>query len=643
MPYEILLDILASLVKKRDWVALARTCRLLASLVVPELDRSNARDRGNFALWYACLKNKTAVFQRLISHDPTTKNWINRHFPLSHYCSKRGRSLGRGMTPLTVAVFGEKKRMVGLLLANGADPNIPDKEQVLGHPAQWYPINYAVAYGTEASAHILKLLVAHHADVDQEPIISASMSGPRERQPILSHGVESLGFQCAPIFRVLNVQEPALRHSRRAQPTSACTYDEDLMTILTTRNLQLQILLQNGADPHQRHRYCHSRPLFYLLSRLDHYEPVFYYSHECILSHEIDAQRQKVNEKVISLLCTLGSFIDISELDAPYYSAPLGRRGRHIPDATRTTPLHIACAFSDCHKPLIDWFLLNGALINATDDEGKTPLMLYCGSYVNDKGLFRNFILAGADVNIRDKDGDTALHLLCSNRHITSIAKEMAIKLMLKKGADPKIRNNRGELPSNVLRVGACAEEAIKRRLDDEARKYGKQPHKQGRVPRAHGQHAHQRSASHRCSSMRVNDRSSHGQIDVPRNLHKRIRSRSTRVKASEPRVAHRQCENQKPAHRHKTDQATGHGKTLREKKEPLKEKNIVRSPDRMVDGGDACGHGRVQGRGRARNRQRAICRKADAPTSERTNGDATVHLDNVAIGFKNHTSSARA
>jgi len=453
LPTELLLNILGNLRRKRDWLALGRTCRRLSSVAIPELDKYNAGEGNNFALWYACRRNSVHVFNHLVGLDSQTQNWINRHFTVSFYCRSRGAWLGKGMTPLNVAILGDKGEIMAVLLAFGADPNIPDNVALLTRPARWYPINYAVARATMESVVILRFLLKAGANPNQEPIVSTPVIMQSERQPTISRdGVESLGFQCAPIFRVLDVQEAVIRQSFRArQGTESDTYDSHLEAALDMRNRQLEILLEAGADPTLRHKLCQSQPLFYLLSRLDRYMPTFFYSPNAQTIDDINNQCRKVNKKVMSFLSTLRNYVDINELDMPIYSMPRCRERRHGIDLIPVTPLHFACELPDRHKPIVHWFLRNGASIDAPDRDGKTPLMAYCTSKFANTDQFMDFVRAGANVHARSNDGTTALHALCRNRMITGATKELAVIFLLCLGADPRMENDAGQRPVHML------------------------------------------------------------------------------------------------------------------------------------------------------------------------------------------------
>lgn len=158
--------------------------------------------------------------------------------------------------------------------------------------------------------------------------------------------------------------------------------------------------------------------------------------------------------KVIELLIAAGADID-------------------APDEHGCTPLHnfISADLDDCvklllrHAPLlnvvnkfgdtplctaISWrqnhdialmLLEAGADPNAGDDK---PLHLVAGPF-GSVSLVHSIIAAGADVNARNRLGRTALHCACGCRE----ANDEVIRLLLDYGADAKLMDNEGFLPSD--------------------------------------------------------------------------------------------------------------------------------------------------------------------------------------------------
>ncbi|KAI1124071.1 hypothetical protein F5Y10DRAFT_250467 [Nemania abortiva] len=436
MPPEIVLNILAALEENRDWLALARTCRRLSNVAVPELDKYAVTAGEYYAVWYACAASKPAILLRHIALDPAV---VDRYFARSFYHEGAGSAFGRDMTPLAVAAVAGRDAIVRLLLAHGADANRPDRRPVLENAVLWYPINWAVACEHESSVSIIRMLNAHSANVNQVPVDLTDSATECAR-----------GIKCAPIFRVLMLQTPHADPLRRSQSTSCETYNNDLRRQQSVRLHQLVALLENGADPNQRYDWDFVTPIFFLLTSLATYSPSFYFSDRLMLSHEADDQARLVNEIAVSFLDTLRDFgADVFKLGNVYFYRQ--RLARSISAAWLETPLHAACRLNDRHKPIIHWFLRNGASINSLGKAKSTPLMAYCGSKFTDVEQFRQFLKCAPSINHQDILGRTALHDLCDNDELRPQVKEKAVRMLLNRGADPTILSNEGRVPGQGI------------------------------------------------------------------------------------------------------------------------------------------------------------------------------------------------
>ncbi|KAI1193131.1 hypothetical protein F5X97DRAFT_315204 [Nemania serpens] len=446
LPPELVLAVLGLLKAKKEWLALARTCRRVSDVVVSELDKYNVTKGKYYALWYACVANKPDILLRHISHDATV---VNRYFARSFRTKRRGFHFGQDMTPLAVAIIAGRDNIVRLLLANGADANRPDRRPVLTNEVLLYPINWAVTSEYESSVSIIKMLKAHSADMNQVPkdFFEGVPEYPR-------------GMKCAPIFRLLMLEMPQPRTSRRERPTSCETFNDDLQRIQDLRRRQLVALLQSGADLNKRYDWDLVTPIFFLLTCLSTYTPTFYFEDRLMLSQEGDAQADLVNNIVTSFLDILRDFgADISLLGNLYfYREPVARR---ISAAYPETPLHATCRLNDRHKPVINWFLRNGIPINSLGQAQSTPLMAYCGSKFTDVSKFQEFLNGGAMVNHQDILGRTALHDLCANSELQPQVKEKAVRMMLDMGADPTVLNYEGRVPAEEIdcKEGVCSKQ----------------------------------------------------------------------------------------------------------------------------------------------------------------------------------------
>ncbi|CAB0036437.1 unnamed protein product [Trichogramma brassicae] len=122
---------------------------------------------------------------------------------------------------------------------------------------------------------------------------------------------------------------------------------------------------------------------------------------------------------------------------------------------TGDSPLHSAKTVE-----VAELLLRYGADANLTNANGSTPLHVFCKE--KSKIDLVELLLTKkpttiVDVDARDKEGNAPLHLaLCNDNR-------KAIELLLKRGADPNLANDKGETPSRPIRVEA------RRRGDDDS------------------------------------------------------------------------------------------------------------------------------------------------------------------------------
>ncbi|TGJ84143.1 hypothetical protein E0Z10_g4625 [Xylaria hypoxylon] len=435
LPAELILDILGSLDMKRDWFSLARTCRRVSNVVVAELGKYNANEGNNYAFWYACVANKPTILLRHISLDVTV---VNRHFTCNFMNPRIKFAFGQFMSPLAVAIRAGRGGIVRLLLANGADANLPDREPASKQCVLCYPINWAVDSKHDSSVAIIKMLKDHSADLNQVP---KDWGKRRDEYP--------KRMKCAPIFRLLMLDKPP-RRPHSSQPTSCEMYDNDFKKIQDLRLLQLIALLEGGADPNKRWDWDFVTPVFFLLASLAAYTPSFYFPNRLMLSHEEAAQASMVNDIVASFLDTLRDFgAHVHGLGNTYFYNE--EEARAISAAYPETPLHAVCRLKDRHKPLIYWFLRNGTHIDVLGKASNTALMAYCGSNFKDTDQFQKFLRRRPVINHRDILGRTALHDLCANRLLQPQVKEKAVRMMLDAGADPTAVSDEKRDPTEEL------------------------------------------------------------------------------------------------------------------------------------------------------------------------------------------------
>ncbi|KAI0427488.1 hypothetical protein F5Y09DRAFT_350372 [Xylaria sp. FL1042] len=437
LPPEVLLGILGQLTRKRDWFALARTCRGISRVAAAELDKSSMNEERDYVFWYACVANKPVMLLRHIAHDATV---VNRQFRGSYVRERLISQSDWLMTPLSVAIIAGRDGIVQQLLDNGADANLPDKSVTWSnHHVPGYPMIWAVSSRHKSSVAIIKMLTDHSADVNQvpEPWIK-ELKRRGHRYP----GIEL----SVPIYHILQLSKPLRRYMHSTRPTSCEQYNHDFKKILDLRLRQLKALLQAGANPNAPHKWEAMSPIFFLLDRVAFYEPSFYFSDKLMLSHEEENQASMFNDIVILFLDTLRDFgADVRALGNTFFYRK--RMGHSFSPIYRETPLHAACRLKDRHKLLIYWFLRNGAHIDDLGGDKNTPLMAYCESRFKSIDQFQEFLSYSPDINRRDNLGRTALHYLCANRWLQPLVMENAVRMMLGAGADPTAVSNKGLQP----------------------------------------------------------------------------------------------------------------------------------------------------------------------------------------------------
>jgi uncharacterized protein len=143
------------------------------------------------------------------------------------------------------------------------------------------------------------------------------------------------------------------------------------------------------------------------------------------------------------------------------------------------TALHAVAV--DREAQIAELLLVAGADINARTTNNTTPLMASVCSPYSDAKMSLTLIRSGADVNIVNSDGETALS--CATASTLEVIEELlkkganpniqskrfsgetplhkaalngvkdAVEMLLRYGADPTIRNDKGETPLDITNV----------------------------------------------------------------------------------------------------------------------------------------------------------------------------------------------
>lgn len=127
-------------------------------------------------------------------------------------------------------------------------------------------------------------------------------------------------------------------------------------------------------------------------------------------------------------------------------------------DGIGRTALHMACASDKpwsrpWSKGIVKALIRGGADVNAVDGNGDTPLFFAMRGEKDWAWKIGEILVeAGGKVNLQDKAGDTPLHVAARNAYD---AKRM-MKMLVKAGANPEIKNNKGETARALAKAAGC-------------------------------------------------------------------------------------------------------------------------------------------------------------------------------------------
>ena len=107
----------------------------------------------------------------------------------------------------------------------------------------------------------------------------------------------------------------------------------------------------------------------------------------------------------------------------------------HARDTNGLTPLHLSAMRDSATS--VAYMIIWGAAVDARDRWGNTPLHLAAAN--GHAAVAIGLLHYGATVNATDSSGLAPLHVAAPHPHM--------VELLLTKGADPKLRNQRGETP----------------------------------------------------------------------------------------------------------------------------------------------------------------------------------------------------
>ncbi|HBL98999.1 TPA: hypothetical protein DDZ86_05150 [Candidatus Dependentiae bacterium] len=305
-----------------------------------------------------------------------------------------------GKTPLYQACSKNYKDIVKLLLENGANPNIPNKDKET-------PLYWACAKGY---LEIVKLLLEKGAnpniankDKETPLYLTCSNNFIEITRLLLENGAK---------VNILN------KNGWTSLYWACCNYKLDIVKLLLEKDADVNIANKNRETPLYPACYLGYLDIVELLLKKgakvnipgpNGWPPLYW---ACAQDYE----------DIVKLLLKKGADVNIT-----------GPNG--------WTPLYWAC--SKYYLDIVKLLLKKGADVNITGPNGWTPLYWACSmDYVD---IVELLLKKGADVNITGPNGWTTLYLACYWRQLE------IIKLLLENGANPTLKPNNNESPLSLI------------------------------------------------------------------------------------------------------------------------------------------------------------------------------------------------
>ncbi|KAI1327090.1 ankyrin repeat-containing domain protein [Xylariaceae sp. FL0255] len=432
---ELLLCIAKHLPTLSDKLHLAQTSRTLSLILIQTLYEEDAESGDNHALWWACRYGNVGMLRNLIQRDPTIVHYM---FKVNH---EKHKSLDKNtaqLSSLSVATRAYSFECVEVLLAGGANPNKGDEGSRF-----WLPIHWALRRASSDSVRFIELLRERGADLDKTPD-PAKVLALRKPRFYMHRTLDHVqGYTHAPIFLTLKLDKPVLK-SHNNIDAKRFEFNNLFAQYCQKRHEQLITLLENGADANLKHADFQVTPIFYLLSSVDRFGVSFY--DDVLMGHPSQVMEQSsiMHNAVGLMLQTLKRY-------GASFEEPCGQCcPNDFQWSADDTPIHMACRFDNCDKPIVFWFLDHGVPVDLATPSGRTPLMEFCNGTSFKMDMLKTLMQYRPNVNLQDKDGNTALHVACANPSIYAI-REDTVKLLLKHGADPSILDNCGRMAADVI------------------------------------------------------------------------------------------------------------------------------------------------------------------------------------------------
>lgn len=442
-----LLYLVTSFMGQKERRRLMLTCWGLHKCLQKELYENDGKD-DHHALWSACVKNMVPTANIILTFNPAI---VNRRFQGEHKTrtrlgrnQKRQKDYDLGATPLFVAANRGSVSVVKKLLESSADVNLANPVGIgptlwpngttLSTIAGWFPVHAAMEiHAFDMQKRILKLLVAHGADINQRALDPGTITEIPKAEP--------------PIFAALEPRFPDMAPFK-VEGGSHIQYKKELGTSLEQQAFFFEALVRMGADPNLRD--CNGRtPLMRCMDILLSYTPKFTYDSRYATLQEKDEQHDLVHKLVFCYVTVLAHHG--ADMNAVVQEPPVA--GQNVPPTNRRgrkSVLHLACNLPNKHDTMARRLVKFGSNMNAVDSHGMTPIFEYCETPPDSTNTFVWLMNKGANVNHKDNSGQTPLHHAIINRPKSTIGADKVVELLVQHGADITVRDNDGKTAEDL-------------------------------------------------------------------------------------------------------------------------------------------------------------------------------------------------
>jgi len=335
----------------------------------------------------------------------------------------------KGLTPLQIAVSYNYSVIAQLLLDHGADPNLSDPSRQVGE------------FGKG----------------DHEG--SGQLNEPNEALDFLQHHIGTSSPD-EKFLSFLSADIEDLEEESKSKVASS-THDALHDAVLNSNVVEVRCLLEKGADVNFNERKDKCTPLHIAVS-MNCVDVVS----ELLAAKNVNVDARDVNDETPLHIAARNGFVEIGKM--------LVDNGANLKASNNQRKQPLLVALEKNHTEFVNFVLDSGVIFKASTSTGDVALEMkktlamaerinffVCGpigmtpcQHAAAEGNLENIkILLNEDASAlyeRYDDGNTLLHLAALGGHID------VVKLLVKKGIDPRSLNNQNKTALEVTNNDAC-------------------------------------------------------------------------------------------------------------------------------------------------------------------------------------------